>query len=517
MNEIAERSAKNRRIAKNTIFLYMRMLFLMLVYFYTSRVVLHGLGVEDYGIYNLVGGFVALFALVSAALTGASSRFLNYEMGSGNPSRLAAAFSTSVQIQCRLALAVCVLAETLGLWYVNHMMVFPAERLTAVNWCFQFSVVTFCMNLVSVPYSAAVVAHEKMGVFSYVGIYQGVATLVVALLLSVVSSDRLIIYASMLCAIQLSVQLVYQYYCRKHFAECRRIQKLDRQLLRQMTTYSLWHLVGNGAVVLKTYGVDVVLNLFFGPAVNAAKGITNQVENAVQQFAGNFMMAMNPQITQSYASGNTDYTLSLMHKGARFAFYLVLLFSVPIIINAREILHLWLGQVPNYAVDFVQYSLAAVVVGSLSKPLITVQNATGRVRNYQLVVGGVLLLNLPLSYIALRAGADATSVMMIALAIEIVAFLFRLFMLPLTVEVFRPMEFIREVVTNCVCVLAVSIVVPAIMKIWLPHSLSFFVLNVLACFVCTSVSICFVGCAKTERAVIFSKLQHVITKFFFKR
>ena len=509
---MADKSASNRRIAKNTIFLYARMLFLMLVYFYTSRVVLRGLGVEDYGIYNLVGGFVALFSLVSAALTGACSRFLNYEMGTGNKDKLAVVFSTSVLIQVMLAVAVAVLAETVGLWYVNHKMVCPEERLAAANWCFQFSLLTFCMNLVTVPYNASVVAHEKMEVFSYVSIYQGIATLAVAAVLSAVSFDKLIYYAGMLCLIQISVQFIYQMYCRKRFAECQRLQSFDRTVMKQMLLYSLWHFAGNGAVVLKTYGVDVVMNLFFGPVVNAAKGITNQVEAAVQQFVGSFMMAMNPQITQSYANGNSEYMLSLVDKGARFSFYLVWLLSMPVIINAHDVLYLWLGQVPDYAADFVRLTLVAVIVGSLSKPLVTAQNATGNVRNYQLVVGGVVLLNLPLSYVALKMGADAKAVMLVALTLEVVALFVRVFMISYTVKAFRPVTFVRNVILNCVCVLTISAIVPCLMTIWLPATKLSFFLNVFVCFFCSVASVFYVGCDKKERILILSKVQGVILK-----
>jgi O-antigen/teichoic acid export membrane protein len=485
------------------------MLFLMLVYFYTSRVVLRGLGVEDYGIYNLVGGFVALFSLVSAALTGACSRFLNFEMGMGNKDKLSAVFSTSVLIQLILVLFVVVLAETAGLWYVNHKMVYPEERLVAANWCFQFSVLTFCMNLVTVPYNASVVAHEKMEIFSYVSIYQGIATLVIATVLGAVSFDKLIFYAGMLCLIQISVQFIYQIYCRKHFVECRRLQSFDKTIMMQMLSYSLWHFAGNGAVVLKTYGVDVVINLFFGPTVNAAKGITNQVEAAVQQFVGSFMMAMNPQITQSYAEGNSDYMLSLVNKGARFSFYLVLLLSLPIIINTHEVLNLWLGQVPVFAADFVRLTLVTVIVGTLSKPLVTAQNATGNVRNYQLVVGGIVLLNLPLSYLALKMGADAKMVMLVALALEIVALFVRVFMISFTVKAFRPVLFVSKVILNCMYVLALSAIVPYLMTIWLPQTNSTFILNVIICFLCTVASAFYVGCNKEERFYILSKAKAV--------
>lgn len=312
-------SANNKRIAKNTLFLYFRMLFLMSISLYTSRVILDALGVEDYGIYNVVGGFVSMFALISAALTSACSRFLNFELGKGDLERQNIVFSTAVTIQWGLAIIVAVLSEVIGIWYVNNIMVLPPERLTAANWCFQFSIFNFCMNLITVPYNASIIAHEKMRTFAYIGLIQGFAQLGISFLVFFEPFDRLVFYALLLMILQFVIRYTYQVYCRKHFKECRFRFVLDKPLLRHMFSYSLWHLIGNGAAVLKNHGVNLVLNFFFGPTVNAAKGIANQVDHAVGQFVGNFMMAMNPQITKSYAKEDYSYMFSLVNKGARFS------------------------------------------------------------------------------------------------------------------------------------------------------------------------------------------------------
>ena len=266
---------KSKRIAKNTIVLYFRMIFMMFVMLYTSRVILNSLGVEDYGIYNVVGGFVSMFALISAALSSACSRFINYEMGKGNKESLNIVFSTAVNIQVFLALIVLILAEVIGVWYVNNIMVLPKERLVAANWCFQFSVITFCMNLITVPFNASIIAHEKMTAFAYIIIYQGLATLLVTVLVLYNPFDKLIYYAFLLLIVQLSVQVAYQLYCRLNFEECHYKKVLNKTLLKKMLSYSEWHLVGNGATVLKNEGVNVVLNLFFGPVVNSARGLAD--------------------------------------------------------------------------------------------------------------------------------------------------------------------------------------------------------------------------------------------------
>ena len=454
------KSNQNKRIAKNTLFLYFRMLFLMLISLYTSRVILEALGVEDYGIYNVVGGFVSMFALISAALTSACSRFLNFELGKGDLERQNIVFSTAVTIQWGLAIIVAVLSEAIGIWYVNNIMVLPPERLTAANWCFQFSIFNFCMNLITVPYNASIIAHEKMRTFAYIGLIQGFAQLGISFLVFFEPFDRLVFYALLLMILQFVIRYTYQVYCRKHFKECCYRFVLDKPLLKHMFSYSLWHLIGNGAAVLKNHGVNLVLNFFFGPTVNAAKGIANQVDHAVGQFVGNFMMAMNPQITKSYAKGDYSYMFSLVNKGARFSFYLLLFLSLPVIINADYILHFWLKQVPPYTIVFSQLTLIAMLINSLSKPLITAQNATGNVRNYQIVVGGVELLNLPFSYLCLYYGMPPTSVVFVSIFVSVLALGTRLIMLPLTLKGFQPLSFFKSVIVTCTSVAIIASIIP---------------------------------------------------------
>lgn len=371
-----ENSEKSKTIAKNTLYLYMRMLFLMGINLYTSRVVLKALGVENYGIYNVVGGFVTLFSLVSAALTSACTRFLNYEMGKGNTQRLSIVFSTTVTVQSFLAILVAILAETIGLWYLNTHMVIPINRLNAANWVFQFSIATFCLNLITVPYNAAIIAHERMKAFAYVSIIDGTTKLAIAFLVMAMPFDKLISYALLLCILQLTIQTVYRVFCKKVFAECTYHFILDKPLLRQMFGYAGWHIIGNSATILKNQGVDIILNAFFGPLVNAAKGVSNQVLSAVMGFGSNFMMAMNPQITQSYSRGDRQYMMTLINKGSRFSFYILLILSIPIILESDFLLNLWLVEVPEYAVQFVQLSLVVSLITSLSNPLMTAQNAT---------------------------------------------------------------------------------------------------------------------------------------------
>lgn len=510
---MSDNSKKSKRIAKNTIVLYFRMIFLMLVSLYTSRVILDALGVDDYGIYNVVGGFVSMFALISAALTSACSRFLNYEMGKGDITRQNMVFSTAVTIQWSLAIIVFLLAEAVGVWYVNNIMVLPSDRLTAANWCFQFSVFNFCMNLITVPYNASIVAHERMKAFAYVSIYQGLATLGVSFLVYYDPFDKLVFYALMLMLIQFSVRYAYQYYCRKHFEECKYKRVFDKPLLKNMLSYSVWHLIGNGATVLKNHGVNIVLNLFCGPAVNAARGLANQVDNAVNQFVGNFMMAMNPQITQSYSRGDYSYMSELIIKGSRFAFYIILILAVPLMVNADYVLGFWLKEIPEYTVIFTKLSLVTMLIAALSKTLITAQNATGNVRNYQLVVGGVNLLNLPLSYLFLYLGYSPEVVVLVAIGVELLAFFARTFMLPYTLQTFSTIEFLYKVGLRCVIVTAVAMLVPIILDCVMPETFINFIINVIASIICTAFSILFVGCSTSERMFIYDKAQVALKNF----
>ena len=508
-----DNSTNTKRIAKNTLVLYVRMLFLMLVTLYTSRVILDALGVEDYGIYNVVGGFVSMFALISAALTSACSRFLNFELGKGDIERQNVVFSTAVTIQWGLAIVVAVLSEAIGVWYVNNVMVLPAERLTAANWCFQFSVFNFCMNLITVPYNASIIAHEKMKTFAYMGLFQGIAQLGISFLVYFEPFDRLVFYALLLMLLQFLIRYMYQVYCRKHFEECHYRFVLDKPLLKHMFSYSLWHLVGNGAAVMKEHGVNLVLNYFFGPVVNSARGLANQIFGAVNQLVSNFMMAMNPQITQSYAKGDLKYMLNLVYKGSKFSFYLVFILSLPIIINAQFILGLWLKQVPEYTVVFTQLTLVVMLLSALSKPLITAQNATGNVRDYQLIVGGINILNLPGSFICLYFGCNPQSVVIVAIVVEVIAFMARVYMLPRTIPSFNPLTFLTNIGLKCLLVAGIAVIPAIIVDSSLPENFFTFAFNALFSMCISSVIILYWGCSYNERILILSKVKSLSSKF----
>lgn len=422
-------AANNKQIAKNTLLLYFRMLLTMVVSLYTSRIVLNALGVEDFGIYNVVGGVVAMFSLLSGSLSTAISRFITYELGKGEQGNLNKIFSSAVTIQITLAAIIILFAELIGVWFLNTQMTIPVSRITASNWVFQISLLTFVINLISIPYNASIIAHEKMSAFAYISILEVVGKLVTAYLITISPIDKLIFYSFLMCIIALVVRFTYGYYCKKHFTECTYSFIWDKQLLKQMFSFAGWNLIGTASAVLRDQGGNILINLFNGPIVNAARGIAFQVNNAIQGFVNNFMIALNPQITKSYAANNHEYMITLIFQGARLSFYMLLILSLPILLNTQYILEIWLKTVPEHSTLFVQLVLILAMSESISYPLITAIQATGKIRNYQLLVGGLQLLNFPISYYLLHLGFFPEIIMIVAIILTQVCLAARVYML----------------------------------------------------------------------------------------
>ena len=320
-------SQNNKRIAQNTLLLYFRMLFLMLVSLYTSRVNLNALGIEDFGIYNVVGGLVAMFSIISGSLVSSISRFITFELGTENKEKLKKVFSTAVSIQFFLVIIVVILAETIGLWFLNNKMVIPEERILAANIIYQFSIISFALSLMSIPYTGTIVAHEKMSAFAYISIFDVIGKLAVALTISIAPIDKLIWFAGFIVFNSTIIQSIYIFYCKRHFEECTYHFIFDKSLLKNMFGFAGWNFIGSIAAILRDQGGNIVINMFCGPAVNAARGVAMQVNNAVSGFVSNFQTALNPQITKSYASGNYDYMMQLIFQGARLSYYILLILA----------------------------------------------------------------------------------------------------------------------------------------------------------------------------------------------
>lgn len=512
MNQTAENT---KRIAKNTLMLYVRMLFSMLVSLYTSRVILNTLGVEDYGIYNVVGGFVAMFSLISSSLSSASSRFLTFELGKGDKEQLKRVFSTSLLIHMALAVIILILLETVGVWFLNNRMTIPAERLNAANWVFQASIVSFILGLISVSYNASIVSHERMGVFASIGIIDVLLRLGIVLFIaySPLVFDKLIVYSLLLVFIGVCLQCVYFWYCRKHFEECRLHLNFDKKTWKEMSSFTGWNFIGCTAGILKDHGVNILLNVFLGPVVNAARGISTSVNATICLFAGNFMTALNPQIIKSFASGESVYTTSLVERGSRFSFYIVFILALPIFLETDFVLKLWLGEYPVHSVNFVRLALLLSMCDLLSNTLVTLQQATGRIRNYQLVVGGTLLLNFPISYLCLKSSLPPESVFIVALSVSFLCLFLRLVLLKKMVHL-SIKRYLRNVCCNVFFVALCALAIPVMVHLQMSSGWERFVVVGGLSVLCVGISVWIVGCSSSERYAFMLKMQEVRRNFF---
>lgn len=411
---MSDASAGNKRIAKNTFFLYLRMVFTLLVSLYTTRAILNVLGVVDYGINNVVAGFVGLFSFLNASMTNTTQRFYNFDKGKDKGRNLQDVFNTSVQIQFVLAFVTLILIECIGVWYIANKMVIPAERLSAAMWIFQFSAISLFLLFIQIPYSAAVVAHEKIGFYSVVSIIDVILKLAIALALPYLPGDKLIVYGAMVLCISFLNLLLYFIYARVHFEEIRFKTSFHKKCFRSMLSFSCWNIFDTFAYTMQGQGLNVLMNAFFGPVVNAARGVAYQVQGALSGFRESIVVAFKPQLIESYAQGDHQRTISLMYSMSKLGYLMVYVFSVPIAIEINDILSLWLnGNVPEHTSIFTILVLLNMALGSLNMPLSLVVQAVGVIRNYQTIRSLIVVAVLPISWLALAQGAPAYSVFLI--------------------------------------------------------------------------------------------------------
>lgn len=510
-----DNTANNKRIAKNTLLLYVRMLFIMAVQLYTSRVVLNALGIVDYGLYNVVGGIVTMFAFLNGAMVTSTQRYITFELGKGHMQRLKEVFTTCVQIHLLISLIIVILGETVGLWFLYEKMVIPEERFTAAMWVYQLSILTMCVQVMSVPYNSDIVAHEEMGVFAAISVVEVVLKLAVVYLLAIGNYDKLILYAILIAAVQLFIRFIYTHYCNRHYPESRLIRVFDKQLAKEMSKFMGWNIWGNLAGTLFTTGLNLLLNLFFGPVVNAARAIAVQVESAIAQFSSNFLMAVNPQITKLYAQDNLAEMHKLLFRASKFSFFLLLILSLPVILETETILTVWLKIVPDYTVIFLRLLIGIVIIDSVARPLMTAAAATGDVKLYQSLIGGILLTIVPIAYVVLKLGGSPASVYIVHLVICIIAFLARLW-------VVKPMirlslrQYFGSVVLRCLFVLAVSLPLSLLVKQLLPVGLLPTIVVCLVSILIAAVSSYLLGLNINERAFVREKVQTAYNRILHK-
>lgn len=422
-------SSSTKRIAKNTLMLYFRQILIMLVSLYTVRVVLVTLGAQDYGIYNVVAGVVTMFSFLSGSMATASQRYFSFALGQNDEVQLKRYFSMSFTIYCMIALVVVVVAETFGLWFVENKLVVPAERAQAVFWIYQASVFSTVCTILTAPFMASIIAHEDINIYAYVSVVEVVLKLGIVFLLSLFSADKLIVYGLLMAAVVFVNTALYRGICTRKYAECRFAFFGDKELFKELVSYTGWNMFGASVGVFKNQLVNIILNQFFSPVVNAARGIAAQVNGAVNSFSQGFSTAVRPQIIKSYASGNRDEMLALMYRSCKATFFLMYVFTLPLSLEMPYVLGLWLGDVPDHAILFTRLALLDALIDSVSYPLMTAAQATGRIGLYQSVVGGVLLLNAPISYLVLKLGAPPYGVFVVAIGCAVIATIARLIIL----------------------------------------------------------------------------------------
>ena len=437
------------------------MMFIILVSLYTSRVILKTLGVEDYGIYNVVGGFVSMFGFLNTAMSATTQRYITYSLGTKNTAQLNKVFSNCVMTHILIALIVLLFAESVGLWFLFNKMIIPESRMTAAFVVFQCSVVSTVVLILSVPYNADIIAHEKMSAFAYISIVEVTLKLLIVFLLKFSGIDKLIFYGILLLIVQCSIRLIYGSYCKRHFEETKFRIIWDFSLFKEMLSFAGWNLWGGVSNIMYTHGVNLLLNLFFGPTVNAARGIAIQVQNAISLFANSFQMAINPQITKSYAQRDYAYMHKLVFRSSKFTFILLFILSLPIFTETEAILKLWLGVVPNWTVVFLRLMLCIVIIDSVANPFMVSVAATGNVKLYQSIIGGTMLLIVPTSYIFLKLGCAPNIVFITHLFFAVLTFILRLFIVKRLIH-FSIIEYCK------VCIFKIiAIVVPSFFSVWI--------------------------------------------------
>lgn len=419
-------SQVNKRIAKNTLFLYIRMAFTLVVSLYTSRVVLKYLGISDFGIFEVVGSITTSLSFLIASMTLASQRFLNFTLGKNDDANISKVFSTSLNIHFGISAGLFILAETVGLYFLNYHLNIPDGRLTAANIVYQFSIGNMLLGIIFIPYNALIIAHEKMSFIAGISIFNAILRLIIVYLLVIIPTDKLIAYAALAFAVCVIVQFSYAFYCWRHFKDhCKYQFVRDRALLKEMVSFSGWCTFGGITAVSKSQAINFILNIFHGVTLNTAMGIANRVAEATNQLVASFQTASNPQIVKQYSSGQFDSLSTLVIRVSKFSYFLMLLVSIPLLLNTDFIFKIWLVEVPEYATEFVRWMILFVLTDSIAGPQWMSILATGKVRNYYLIESAITALNIPLCILVLYYHYSPVYVFIIRFAINLVVLIWR--------------------------------------------------------------------------------------------
>lgn len=483
----------------------------MVVSLFTSRVTLQALGVDNYGIQSAVGGVISMFNVISGSLSGSISRFITFEIGHGDKEKLRKIFSTSVNIQIGISILIIILCETLGLWFLNTKMVIPDGRIEAANWVFHCAVLSFVIGLFSVPYNASIIGHEKMSAFAYVSIVEVVLKLVIVYMLYISPIDKLITISILSVFVSLIVNGIYVLYCKRNFEECMyRIVK-DKCLIKEMTGFAGWSFLTNVIWVLNTQGLNILINLFFGVVFNAARGVASMVEGVLKKFTSDFTTAFTPQITKSYAVGDITNLFLLINRGARFSFYLMLLLALPFMFEAQFILDVWLDVVPPNTVSFFRLSIIATMITLIGDSGFRACMATGKIKNYTIVMTALSILVFPLTYIAFRAGLPAETAYVSYIVVYALIDIVRLFLMKRMLN-YPPSLFLKEVIVQISFVTLLAVIPPLLVTKFLAESVTTSLLVMFVSFLSSITSVYTVGLTGRERTFINEKIKTVTQK-----
>jgi O-antigen/teichoic acid export membrane protein len=501
----------NKRIAKNTTMLYFRMMFNMLVTLYTSRIILNALGVNDFGIYNVVGGIVVMFSFLNSAMGAATSRFLIFELGKKDHIQLKKVFNASLSSHIGIALFVFLLAETVGLWFLTHKLVIPQDRMGAALWVYQFSILSAMVTLTQVPYNALIIAHEKMNIYAYVSVLDTMLKLLIAYLLVISNFDKLKFYAVLVFLVFSIIALIYRFYCMKHYAESAIAFKWDKKLYKELFSFSIWELYGGFALMGMGQGLNMLLNMFFGPAVNAARGIAFQVQGAVLGFGDNFITAVKPQIIKLYAENNIKQMMNLVFSSSKYSLFLTFFLTLPLLLETPFVLDVWLKTVPDYTVSFCRLILVNNLIWSMRNPIVTCFHAVGQLKIANLVCGSLFYLIVIVSYFCLKSGLAPDSIFIVTIVVSVMVQVAELLLLKLFIR-YSVKEYVIKVVGRCILVMAASAIIPYFLCTMLESGFTRFITIGFASVFAVMISVFTLGIDSETRGLVVLKVKFIIQK-----
>lgn len=502
--------SNNKTIAKNTLLLYFRMIIMMIIGFFTSRVILNALGISDLGLMNVAGSVIAMFTFMNTTLAGGTQRFITFALGEGDVEKLKSTFANAMTLHLILAIVILLLGETVGLWYVYNKLVVPEGRFDAAMWCYQLSILSTCIGIILVPFNSAIIAHEKMGMYAYLSIYDAAARLLAAYLIMIVPFDRLIFYSILIFIVSLVPTFIYNWYCRKHFVECGFHFGFDKKQFKEMLSFSGWDTIGCLAAMGQGTGVDLVVNSFCGTVVNGAKSIAGQANGWVTRFSDNFLTAVKPQITKSYAAGDYSRMSSLVCNGAQFGAYLLLFLGIPLFIEIEWVLNFWLGQCPEHTPTFMRIIMIQSLFKTIGTPTITAMHATGHMKEVNCTVAVILLMIVPVSYILFKLGFSPEMVM----AANVIPWIIVPFIRVFLVNKFSGGHFpIFHFLTN----VYLKTIALAILMFVFPYTIRFFIgfqqdwlrvlIVTLVSFAISGLIIYFIGLGRNMRYILYKKVM----------